>query len=205
VSAQTGPVFSRPSFTVSPKISLSHMDRHFDKYMDSVAGLLSIQHRFTPKAGLMTLLKAEKKDFADDARDADAFSVMCQPVIMVRDITWYLSVTLSREDASHGEYDLKRLEISPGVKIPLPVDMALNLGGRFSRSEYDDLYSMFNISRTDTLYSLHAGIEKQLFEKKYRMKSLTASLDYIWTNAGSTIDLYDYTQNQVLLSLIMTF
>ncbi len=205
VSAQTGPVFSRPSFTVSPGISLSYMDRHFDKYMDSVAGLLSIQHRFTPKAGLMALLKAEQKDFADDARDADAFSIMCQPVIEMRDIIWYLSVTLSQEDARHGEYDLKRLEISPGAKIPLPIDMALNLGGRFSRSEYDDLYSMFNTSRTDTLYSLFAGIEKKLFEKKYRMKSLTASLDYIWTNAGSTIDLYDYTQNQVLLSLIMTF
>lgn len=204
-SVETGPSFTWHALVISPRIRKTYLERHYAKYMDSTGISLSSVFPVRPGLRLQTELAAEKKQFSDSLKDADAFSAQVQGVITTPRTRWYAGVLAGCEDAGADVYDLTRFELAAGTRHALADDLFLNLNARVAHLEYDGVYTLFNTGRTDTGLSLGVGIEKTLWKKIRRLNRIACSLDYMWTENHSTIGLYDYTQNQVMVSIIFEF
>ena len=204
-SASTGPVFNKKNYSIQPFLSLSHMDKGYDQYMESVSANLNFNH-FISKNFMYSLQgRVEKRDFEDNSRDSWDYSLKFQPVYIHKNITWYAAFVYEIEDAEIGEYDLSRFEIMPGIRMDFLKGLSLTINGKYSHSEYEDEYNLFARHRNEDLLGVSFGVSKVVWQASNNKSRLYLGFDYSYVDVNSTIEIYEYVQNKAMLSCTLEF
>ncbi|MCP4117148.1 MAG: DUF560 domain-containing protein [Desulfobacteraceae bacterium] len=192
----TGPHLALGRFTAGIQGLYSHLELDNTRYQriaggESVAGFV-----VTPSLLLNARCRYEKKTFFKDPdRDAQTGSIELMAAL-VSGATWYnASMAMEIENADSDVYSYDRYKGKFSVEHRFSHGISLFANYEFQQTWYEKPYELFNRKRDDTIHYLGGGIRKELWVSPAKNTRLFLQLSYRYTNANSSLDLYEYEKN----------
>lgn len=89
--------------------------------------------------------------------------------------------------------------LSANVVIPARSDVKLQFNGSYTKKDFSNTHTIFNVKREDSIYNLSAGATWAFYKK------MTLIGQYTRVGNGSNIGIYDYTRNLYTIGLEYRF
>jgi tetratricopeptide (TPR) repeat protein len=170
-------------------------------YLDAVGLALPVARVFGEHFLSTAVARYDRKHYREGSeRHADNFSLEWRPVwAWPRDrITG--RVRLENEDATLDTDSYKRLTAGLTLEHSLPKGVLLSLGYRFQQTHYEERNATFFADkRRDMVHEMRAALLKKWSSR------LSSELSYTRTESCSTVDLYDYERDVILLQTSFSF
>jgi hypothetical protein len=106
---------------------------------------------------------------------------------------------LENENASIDSESYRRLTAGLSLEHSFPKGITSSLAYRYQHTSYEERDSAFSDKRQDRLHELRGALSKQWTAQ------LSSELSYSHTQADSTVDLYTYDRDVVLLQMHLSF
>jgi tetratricopeptide (TPR) repeat protein len=136
----------------------------------------------------------------EENRDSSGLSAYGSWVWLLKKNTFLnLRYQFFDQNSAGSNWDNFSNSLSANVVIPTIDGVKLQLNGEYTKKNFKNIHTVFDLKRADSIYNLSAGIT-WAFNKK-------ASLigQYTWINNGSNIAVYDYTRNLYTLGMEYRF
>ena len=133
-------------------------------------------------------------------RDSNGLSVYASWVWLFKKDTFLnLRYQFLDQNAVGENWDNMSHSLSANVVIPASDDVSLQFSGEYTKKDFSNTHTMFDVKREDSIYNLSAGASWAFYKK--------ASLigQYTRVGNGSNIGIYDYTRNVYTLGLEYRF
>ncbi|MDM8538622.1 surface lipoprotein assembly modifier [Desulfobacterales bacterium HSG17] len=141
-------------------------------------------------------------DFLDRNRDGEMHSSSLKLLYKLPFAKTTLSagIRYEKKDAFHPDDSFHRMRSHVGLFIKLPWELELGIMGKYADKKYENTDSKAGITRNDDKYSASASISRNIYKDW-----LNLAFEYRYINNDSNIRLYDYTNNQTIISLSAGF
>ena len=192
----TGPSLALGRFSAGINGLYSHLELDDTRYQRIVGGESVVGITAAPSLLLNARCRYEKKTFFKDPdRDANTGSIELMAA-MVSGATWYnASIAMEIENADSDVYTYDRYKGKFAVEHRLSHGISVFADYEFQQTWYEDPYELFNRRRDDTIHYLGGGVRKELWVSSAQTARLFLQLSYRYTNANSSLDLYEYEKN----------
>ncbi len=192
----TGPNLTLGRFSAGIHGLFNHLDLDDSRYQRSVGGEAVAGFVATPSLLVNARCRYEKKTFFKDSeRDAKTGSIELMAAF-ISGATWYnASMAMEIENAEDDTYTYDRYKGKFSVEHRFSYGISVFANYEFQQTWYEDPYEMFNQKRDDTIHYLGGGIRKELWDSPGKNARLFIQLSYRYTNANSSLDLYEYEKN----------
>ncbi|MBI9089813.1 MAG: DUF560 domain-containing protein [Desulfobacterium sp.] len=194
----TGPDLTLGRFTAGIHGLFSHLDLDETRYQRSLGVESLVGFAATPSLLVNARCRYEKKTlFTDPERDAKTGSLELMAAL-VSGATWYnVAMAMEIENAENDTYTYDRYKGKFSVEHRFNRGLSVFANYDFQHTRYKDPYALFNQKRDDTIHYLGGGLRQELWISSNKDARLFLQLSYRYTNANSSLDLYEYEKNVV--------
>jgi len=103
------------------------------------------------------------------------------------------------QDAVGDNWDNKSRGLSANIVIPAGDDVKLQFSGEYTKKDFSNTHTIFDVKREDKIYNLSAGASWAFYKK------MSLIGQYTRIGNGSNIGIYDYSRNLYTLGLEYRF
>ncbi len=206
-SGLTGPEWTFQKDRVAARLLVRQIELGNTEYMNSYGFETSTNHIFSPglygRAGFVF----ERKDFpGNPLKDAEKSSLSVDLSLPVASAWVGAGIYLEREKAYDDQYSYGRIGSSLSVSQDLPFNFTGSARYAYQYSKYDEAQTLFSKERQDHENTLSLSLRKILWQSLVKTEqTLAMNVNYQHIRAFSNIDLYEYNQDLVQVSLAYHF
>ncbi|MBN2063033.1 MAG: DUF560 domain-containing protein [Deltaproteobacteria bacterium] len=138
----------------------------------------------------------------DDGRDGHTNDPSLTLYYSLKDRQGYLFAGIGYEDESttHPDHDYDKWNVNAGLSHQIPWDLNLNISGKSSSRDYDNVNSLYSVKREDRKYNGSISLSRQMF---YDWLNIVGEFNY--TKNRSNIKEFEYKRKIWTLSLTARF
>jgi len=201
----SGPVWKTDTFMWSNNVVAKHIDVEHDRYLESIGFATALTLPAGPMLFNYGCSIEVKNNFSEPFRDATNYLIYFNPVLVVGPNRLSAYLTKETEDADADVYGYDRISWTIQYERQFTGDVSAFASFGVEKSDYKGVDPFANVTRSDTVEEMKAGLAKLLWQSGASHRSLSAQLVYSHLESDSNIDLYTYRKNVVTLSMTFGF